>query len=340
MESSRTLCIPFAPITAPHPGASGKVSKRGYELELDKRYIHPHLPIPPLRALIAFDAVARLGSFSRAADELCITPSAVSHRIAQLESQLGTALLLRVGPLVSLTPRGRELLPHVHEGLEALRAGLAKIAKPVLPRVRLTLAPAIASHWLIPRLPAFQRTHPDIDVDILVTSRNVNIRAGEADVGIRFGTGRWEGLESSPLLPARIFPVCSPAYRTAHPWLRQPQDLLRATLLRQRVIPWRPWFEAAGLDAPEPGSGPTSGPSFSEISLAIDAAEHAHGVALALDVLTEKHLERGTLIRLFDIELTSDRSYCLVVPSNAQRPPETQALIDWLLDLSTAARKN
>lgn len=308
------------------------MSRHRNELELDKY----RLPLPPLHGLIAFDVVARLGSFSRAADELCITPSAVSHRITQLESQLGIALLLRTGQLVSLTPRGRELLPHVREGLEALRAGMAKIAKPARPRVRLTLAPAIASHWLIPRLPAFQRAHPDIEVDILVTSRNVNVRAGEADVGIRFGTGRWEGLESWPLLTARIFPVCSPAYRTAHPWLQQPRDLLRATLLRQRVIPWRPWFEAAGLDAPEPGSGP----SFSEISLAIDAAEHAHGVALALDVLTEKHLERGTLIRLFDVELTSERSYYLVVPSNAQRSPETRALIDWLLDLSTVVREN
>ncbi|HMM71656.1 MAG TPA: LysR substrate-binding domain-containing protein [Rhodocyclaceae bacterium] len=297
------------------------------------------LPLPPLHGLIAFDTVARLGSFSRAADELCVTPSAVSHRIAQLESQLGTALLLRTGQLVSLTPRGHELLPHVREGLKALRAGMAKIAKPARPGVRLTLAPAIASHWLVPRLPAFQRTHPDIDVDILVTSRNVDVRAGEADVGIRFGTGRWEGLESWPLLPVKIFPVCSPAYRTAHPWLRQPRDLLRATLLRQRVIPWRPWFEAAGLDASEPGSGPTSGPSFSEISLAIDAAEHAHGVALALDVLTEKHLERGTLIRLFDVELTSERSYYLVVPSNVQRSPETRALIDWLLGMSDTTGK-
>lgn len=291
-----------------------------------------HFRVPPIKGLAAFEAVARLGSFSRAADELAITQSAVSHRITQLEWLLGVALFLRAGHAVSLTAQGRELLPHVRAGLDCLREGMAKVTGQPRRRVRLSLAPALASNWLVQRLSAFQRLHPDIDLDIAVTSKMVNIRSGEADVGLRFGKGVWEGLEAIPLLPVRIFPVCSPAYRSAHPWLRAPTDLARATLLRQAIIPWRPWFEAAGLDWDEPKGGP----SFSEVSLLIDAAECSQGVALVLSVLVEQQLEAGTLVRLFDLEQVSERAYYLVTAQGEPLRPEVQALVQWLLDTSAA----
>ena len=282
--------------------------------------------LPALSGLLAFEAVARHASFSKAADELSVTQSAVSHRIAQLESRLGVSLLLRVGHLVSLTSHGGDLLPHVREGLDCLRHGVGKVAGRRRTTVRLSLAPAIASNWLIQRLGSFQRRHPDISLDIVVTSRNLNIRAGEADVAIRFGRGHWEGVDAEELIPVRIFPVCSPAYHKAHPWLNQPSDLVRATLLRQSMIPWRPWFAAAGLDLPEPQDGP----SFSEVSLLIDAAEHSQGVGLVLSALVEQQVLEGTLVRLFDVEQRSDRAYYLVTATGPARLAEVETLVAWL----------
>ncbi len=286
-----------------------------------------HVRIPPLNGLVTFEAVARHGSFSKATDELSITQSAASHRLSQLESVLGVSLLLRAGHAISLTAQGEELLPHVREGLACLREGTAKLSGTRQKTIRLSLAPALASNWLVQRLAAFQRIHPDIDLDIIVTSKMINFRAGEADVGIRFGNGDWEGLDAIKLIPVRIFPVCSPAYKMAHPWLRTPSDLARSTLLRQAIIPWRPWFEAAGLDWAEPKTGP----SFSEVSLLIDAAEFSQGVALILSALVERQLEKGTLVRLFDVEQISERSYYIVTFQAGLKRPEVESLVNWLL---------
>jgi len=180
---------------------------------------------------MAFESVARHGSFSRAADELSITQSAVSHRISQLESLVGASLLIRcasllirIGHSVSLAPAGKELLPYVREGLGCLRAGLAKISTEGKPILKLSLAPAIASNWLIQRLSAFHRKHPDINLEINVSSRNINLRTGEADVAIRCGEGRWDGLDAIELIPLKEIAVCSPAYKKAHPWLRCLED--------------------------------------------------------------------------------------------------------------------
>lgn len=291
------------------------------------RQVYPRsVRIPPIQGLMALEAVARHASFSRAADELSITQSAVSHRISQLESILGVPLVVRPNQPVRLTPRALEVLPDLREALGRLRSGIARLTGTPEKIVRLTLAPAIASNWLIPRLTSFQRMHPDIDLDITVTSDMLGIHSGAADVGVRFGAGDWAGLDAVRLVPAKVFPVCSPAYRRAHPWLRTPADLARATLLRQRVMPWRPWFEAAGLDWPEPAAGPF----FSEMSLPIDAAGFSQGVALALDVLVEHRLAEGDLVKLFDIELVSTRGYYVVTAKGHAMRPEAQTLVEWL----------
>lgn len=287
-----------------------------------------NIRVPPVSGLLAFEAVVRHGSFSRAADELSVTQSAVSHRIRQLESLIGVSLLLRIGHKVTLTPKGKELLPFVREGIGCLKDGIAKVSALGKPTIKLSLAPALASNWLIQRLTAFQRIHPEISVDIIVTSKMLNIRAGEADIGIRFGTGEWGELEAIKLMPVKILAVCSPAYKKAHPWLQSPGDLEKATLLRQNIVTWRSWFAALALDLPEP----TSGPSFSEISLVIDAAACAQGVALVLDVLVEKQLADKTLIKLFDLALDSTRAYYIVMAKAGEKSPEVQALVDWLLE--------
>ncbi|WP_300456290.1 LysR substrate-binding domain-containing protein, partial [Accumulibacter sp.] len=284
--------------------------------------------LPPLNGLEAFEAVARHGSFAKAADALSITPSAVSHRITQLEWLLGVPLFVRLGHVISLTAQGREFLVHVGQALDALRGGLAAVGAPPARAIRLSLPPALASNWLVQRLAGFQRRHPEISLEINVTSRFLDFRCGEVDVGLRFGLGNWEGLAAIELLRVRLFPVCSPAYLIAHPWLRTPADLARATLLRQAVAKWKPWFAAAGLDWPEPQTGP----SFSEVSLLIDAAEYSQGVALVLSALVERQLAAGTLVRLFDVEQESERAYYIVTAAGATPRPEVAALVDWLRD--------
>ncbi|MFM0739407.1 LysR substrate-binding domain-containing protein [Paraburkholderia xenovorans] len=284
------------------------------------------LRIPPVNALEAFEAVARLGSFSKASVELSVSQSAISHRISQLEWLLGGPLFVRVAQSVSLTAQGEAFLPHVKQGLHHLRNGIAAFGGVQHKTIRLSIAPALASNWLVHRLGAFQRMHPDIVVDIIVTSKMSNLKAGEADVGLRFGTGNWEGLDAIELVPVRILAVCSPEYKRAHLSLREPGDLSQATLLRQTIVPWKPWFESVGLDWPEPKTGP----SFSEVSLLIDAAECSQGVALVLSALVERQLESGSLVKLFDIERTSDRSYYIVTPRGEPRGAEVDALVDWL----------
>lgn len=286
-----------------------------------------HLRIPPLNGLLAFESVARLGGFSRAAEALSITQSAVSHRISQLESQLDTRLFLRASHGVSLTAQGEALLAHVRNGLACFRSGLAELAVPKQKSIRFSLPPALASNWLVQRLAAFQRLYPDVDLDISVTSRMLDIRAGEADVGLRFGDGSWDGLEAKALIPVVLFPVCSPSYLMAHPWLKTPAELGNATLLRQSIFPWQPWFAAAGLDWAEPKRGP----SFSEVSFLIDAAECAQGVALVPDALVERQLESGALLRLFDIGQVSERSYHAVIARNGDPGADARLLVDWLV---------
>lgn len=300
--------------------------KRSGSRNLHSQHI-PH--IPPITGLMAFEAVARNGSFSKAADELSITQSAVSHRISQLESLVGASLLIRIGHTVSLTPTGKELMPFVREGLGCLREGLDRISTEGKPTVKISLAPAIAANWLVRRLSAFHRRHPEINLDIHVTSKNVNLRAGEADVAIRCGNGRWDGLEAIELIPVNIVAVCSPAYRRAHPWLTTLEDMERATLLRHGDVPWKDWFARLGVDA----GAPAAGASFSEMSLLIAAAECSQGIALVFDVLVERQLQDGTLVRPVPQHVVSDRAYHIVTPSGTPRSEALQAFIDWLLTL-------
>lgn len=285
--------------------------------------------IPPITGLMAFESVARNGSFSKAADELSITQSAVSHRISQLESLLGASLLIRIGHSVSLAPAGKELLPYVREGLGCLRDGLAKISTEGKPSFKLSLAPAVAANWLIQRLSGFPRKHPDINLEINVTSKNINLRSGEADVAIRCGDGRWDGLDAIELIPLNEVAVCSPAYKKAHPWLRRLEDLERATLLRHNFISWKDWFARLGTEVKLPASGL----SFSEVSLLITAAECSQGVALVFDALVERQIQDGTLVQAVPQSLVSERSYYIITPTGAPRSDALQAFIDWLLTL-------
>ncbi|HEX4878248.1 MAG TPA: LysR substrate-binding domain-containing protein [Limnobacter sp.] len=285
------------------------------------------LRLPSTAELLAFEAVARLRSFSKAAEDLSVTQSAISHRIGQLESHLGVNLFLRLGQTIELSPHGAQFLPHVRRGLRELQEGLLNARHSQQKRVKLSLPPLMASYLLAQHLSVFQREHADIDLEIVVTPNYQHLKSAEGDLGIRLGLGAWDGLVSARLLDVRLIAVCSPQYMKAHPWLQQADCIGKATLLRQRVFPWKSWFECAGLDLAEPERGPY----FSEVSLMIEAAELSQGLALVPEVLVSRHLDKGSLVQVLDAALTLQEGYYVNTTALALNRPEVKTLFDWLV---------
>lgn len=284
--------------------------------------------VPPLHALRAFEAAARHGSFTKAADELCVTRSAVSHRIQLLESLLGMPLFQRKGQVLALTARGSAYLDSVKKALDSLQG----IALPIATAsaagawpVVVATPPTFARMMLVPRLGEFLAAQPGIEMAIHVTAPLLDAGWEEADVEIRFGHGVYPGLESHPLLDEPVFPVCSPDH-AARVALRKPDDLKQAILLRSSLEPWRPWFAAAGL----PWEEPTTGPRFEDLALLYHAAAESQGIALARASLVKPLLESGALSKAFDISARSPHAYYMVYEPHSPERPEVASFIEWL----------
>ena len=236
-----------------------------------------HMPerVPPLAALRALDAVARTGSLTKAARDLFVTHGAVSHQLTALEADLGVTLVERAGRGVRLTDEGARLAQRVRSALGEIAEAMREARERRNPRqLRVTVIPSFAARWLLPRIGRFMAAHPDIDVDVRATAAVVDFRHDDADCGIRNGSGHWLGVVAEHLFDDDCFPVCSP--RLAGGRLpKKPADLANYTLLRGDGELWKPWFEAAGVDLPEP----TRGPVFSDSSHMMQAAAEGQGVA-------------------------------------------------------------
>lgn len=295
-----------------------------------------------MHALRAFEAAARHLSFSRAAEELHLTHGAVSHALRAMEVELGTALFRRKGNAMLLTDAGQRLALHVRDALarlargleEARAAGTGRANRPVL---TVSMLPAFAARWLLPRLGDFYALHPGIDVVLHASPVLMDLAREGVDLAIRYGPGRWPGLEADRLLNEVIFPVCSPAFLERHP-LREPADLLGGgvTLLRDLRQPWRDWFRQVGLDAAEP----TQGPAFNDAGLLLAAAAAGQGVALARGRLAGGELAEGRLTRLFADAARAEFAYYLVRPADAAPAPEVLALMEWLKEQAAAGDGN
>jgi len=288
--------------------------------------------LPPLHALAAFEAVARLHSFARAAEELCVTHGAISHRIKLLERHSGVRLFSRQGSAVTLTTKGTYFLGAVLDALSTLQEASKRLAD-ARSVVTISAGPSTAHNWLMPRLGAFYRDHPGIDLEISVTKlaprkKRAGLESGEADVVIRYGSEEdWAGYRSAKLMDVELFPACTSAYREKLGGLAAPADLRGAQLLRLPHEPWKPWFGAAGLAWSEP----VSGPLFSDASLVLDAAVNGQGVALARSVLVGGELASGRLVRLWEIAVPSSRAYYAVWSERSAARPEVSAFLDWLM---------
>ncbi len=283
--------------------------------------------LPPMQALRAFEATARERSLTRAAEALHVTHGAISHQIKSLESDLGVRLVERAGRGVRLTEEGERFAARVRAAFAELVTGVQEVADRANPRqLRVSIAPSLAARWLLPRVGRFQAAHPDIDLVVSSSIALVDFQRDDADVGIRYGFGRWEGVRVEHLLDDAFFPVCSPRIAGGVP--RRPADLARYTLLRADDEPWRPWFEAAGLDWAEPARGPV----FSDSALLMQAAADGQGIALGRRSLLGNDLRNGVLVRPFAIETPTPRRIYLVYPPRLAGSPKVAAFRSWLRD--------
>lgn len=279
--------------------------------------------VPPMHALAAFEAAARLGGFAPAAEELCVTPSAVSHRIRQLEQQLDAQLFERLPTGVKLTTAGRLYLARVREAF----VSLAQSAHPTRggrTRLRVSVPPTFARQLFMPRLPAFLRERPALDLEVHVTN-SLAIGSDEpVDVSIVWSDGT-----NLPGLAYRLFdehigPLAAPAL-VHELGLATPQDLVDAPLLRSPLLPWRAWFQAAELALPEPDRGT----SFNDLGMLLEAASVGLGVALCSRRLAAAWVEAGRLVPVTSITTVPPHSYYVTCAADQARA-ETGDFVDWL----------
>ncbi len=281
--------------------------------------------LPPMQALRAFEAAAREKSLTRAADALHVTHGAISHQIKALEQDLGVALVERAGRGIRLTDEGERFATRVRAAFAELAAAVQEMEQRSNPRrLRVSCTPSFGARWLLPRIGRFVADNPDIDLDINATNALADFTRGDADVAIRYGFGHWPGLDAEHLTDDAFFPVCSPQIPGGPP--KRPEDLAKYTLLRGEDEYWKPWFDAVGLDWPEPERGTI----FSDSSHLLQAAADGQGVALARRTLIGKDLHNGVLMRPFDVEVPAPRRFYLVYPQRLRDAPKLEAFRTWL----------
>ncbi|QPC43080.1 transcriptional regulator GcvA [Kaustia mangrovi] len=289
-----------------------------------------------LSALRAFEAAARHMSFTRASEELHVTPAAISHHIRQLEDWLGTKLFVRKPRAVELTQAGQALLPGVRDGLGQLAGAVERVRRRGDRRqLVISMAPSFAAKWLVPRLEGFRRICPEVDVRIDSNSRVIDFARDGVDIAIRYGDGAYPDFVVEPLVPYRNFPVCSPQLLEDGPPLRVPADLARHTLLHVHWLSgdatspeWAMWLKAAGAEEVDWSRGPV----FNDEANAVAAALAGQGVALVNGVLVGDDLSSGRLVRPFELELAHDGyGYWLVIPPALMEEAPVKAFHDWLL---------
>lgn len=292
---------------------------------------------PSLSELHAFVAAARLGTFLKASEVLCVTPGAVSRAISRIEAHLGCQLFTRHVRGCELTDQGRDYLAMVAPALDVLESAAAKAkVRPASCVLRLSVTPTLASHWLIRRLPDFQKNHPDISLEF------VPYRAGDfpllATQGASLcgGNGLWPaGLEATYVVGRQIVPVCRPSDLTGRNALRCPADLLNRPLLFHALHPntWRYWFDAIGCFANDETKLCALSPvaSFDLVSQLLEAAVSGLGVALVQRCLIDDYLKAGKLVIPFPELVNNDRGYYLCYPESLRRTPAVEALEAWLV---------
>ncbi|MCB9959048.1 MAG: transcriptional regulator GcvA [Rhodospirillaceae bacterium] len=291
--------------------------------------------LPPLNGLRAFEAAARHLSFKTAADELNVTPAAISQQVRALEAHVGRPLFRRLTRALELTEAGRAGLPALGDGFDRLAEAADAMRGPATTNIlTVSVAPSFGAKWLVPRLERFHRAHPEVDVRIDASDALATFSDG-IDVALRYGRGAYRGLFTELLMPEAAFPVCSPALLERGPPLRTPGDLRAHTLLHvqwkmeQESAPtWRMWLRAAGIDDIDTERGLR----FGADSMAVEAAAEGHGVALASGALVLGDLKSGRLVRPFPPSVAEATvfAYYLVCPGENLKLPKVAAFRAWV----------
>jgi len=282
--------------------------------------------LPQLNALKAFEAAARHVSFTRAAEELCVTQGAVSHQVKALEAELGVKLFNRERQRLLITDSGREYLAVVRDALDRIAMGTERLMqRESSGALTVSTSPDFAAKWLVHRLGRFAEAHPGIDLRISATMHHVDFAREDVDIAVRHGDGRWPGLHATRLCTEHLFAVCSPGVGSG---LRRPSDVLKLPLLHlDDRTTWSEWLEAAGVT----GADAVHGPVLNRASMLIDAAVDGQGIALARTTLAAWDLINKRLVRPFPVALPLSKSYWIVCPKATASQPKLTAFRDWLL---------
>lgn len=288
--------------------------------------------LPPLTALRAFEAAARHMSFQRAADELAVTPAALSYQIRQLEEHLGLPLFRRLNRAVELTEAGRRLQPGTAEAFGTLRAAVHALdSLRDDSRLTVTAAPAFTAKWLAPRIFHFVGDHPEIEVRIVASLRVMDLEREGVDAAIRFGLRSDPALYSQRLVGDRMTPMCAPGFaaRVLEPGALSTVPLIHDDSLKPLCMVeanWGDWLEAAGIDRP----GWERGARFSNAEHALAAATDGGAVVLGRTLLAEPELRRGLLVAPFDLAIDPEAHFSFLCPKGAEKRASIRAFLDWL----------
>lgn len=288
--------------------------------------------LPPLTALRAFDAAARHMSFAKAAEELFVTPAALSYQIKQLEEHLGVPVFLRLNRAVELTEAGRALQPGVREAFESFRRAADEVARLKNDTdLTVTAGPAFTSKWLAPRLFRFANVHPEIELRFIAAIKMMDFERDGVDVAIRYGTGADDGLFSRDLAAEWVSPVCSP---TLAEQIVESGTLADLPILHdesaEQLNPdasWEAWGRHAGQDRDW-----IHGMHFTNTDHAIDAALEGGGVALGRIALVERYLDQGRLVMPFRIGLNLGARYRFVCPEGTEIRPQIAPFLEWVVE--------
>jgi LysR family glycine cleavage system transcriptional activator len=295
--------------------------------------------LPPVNSLVIFEAAARHLNFTRAAEELHVTQAAVSRQIHVLEGHLEVALFHRRHRSLELTPYGERLHKAVTMGLEHIASATADIRRvPKDGEVTVSTSVTFASYWLMSRIAKFRASHPDVELRLVASAPVANLAAAGVDLAVRYGQGRWSGVEAIHLLDNEIFPVCAPGYLAGRPRLRQPAELLEETLLHlvefdHNWMDWEAWLRALGVERKPARRGLV----FDNFLVLIQAALDGQGIALGGGRLADDFLARGVLVRPIAATLRSELAFYLVIPTELPLSQPAALFRDWILAEAKAA---
>ena len=284
--------------------------------------------LPSLNAVKAFEAAARSKSFTRAAEELFVTPGAVSQQVKALETELGLKLFNRERQRLVITEAGREYLAVVRDALDQIALGTERLTQRQRSGVlTVSVSPDFAAKWLVNRLARFSEAHPEIDLRVAANDQRVDFAREDVDLAVRHGDGRWPELEVRRLCAEQLFPVCSPKLIRRRNRVMSASDLLKFPLLRlDDWTSWGRWFEAAGVNTQA-----IPGPVLNRASMLIDAAIDGQGIALARTALAASDIIHGRLVRPVDVSLAMANTYWIICPKVTASTAKVAGFRQWLL---------